>query len=345
MITTLQLTRPDDWHLHLRDGKVLTDLISVTARCFTRAIIMPNLWPPITTTQQALAYRSRILAAQPKNLVFKPLMTLYLTDNTTPEEIIRAQDSGHIYAVKLYPAKVTTNADSGVTHLSRIYSVLEVLQKQRFPLLIHGEVTNPEIDIFDREKMFIEYHLEPLLRNFPALKVVLEHITTREAVDFIHTASENIGATITPHHLLLNRNALLEGGVRPHYYCLPVLKREIHRQALIAAATSGNPRFFLGTDSAPHAKSTKEAACGCAGIYNSPVALEIYAEIFEASNALEKLEAFASFHGPDFYGLPRNQDTITLIKDSWQVPKSLPFGDEILIPLRAGTTIIWRVTK
>jgi dihydroorotase len=306
---------------------------------------MPNLRPPITTTQQALAYRERILAAQPKNLTFEPLMTLYLTDNTTPEEIICAQGSGHIYAAKLYPAGATTNADSGVTHFSKIYSLLEVLQQQRFPLLIHGEVTDPTIDIFDREKVFIERHLAPLLHDFPALQVVLEHITTREAVDFINTAPGNIAATITPHHLLLNRNAMLAGGIQPHHYCLPVLKREIHRQALVAAATSGNSKFFLGTDSAPHAKSTKERACGCAGIYSSHAALELYAEIFEASGALKELEAFASFHGPDFYGLPRNQDTVMLLKAPWQVPESLAFGDETLVPLRAGTTVAWRLAK
>jgi dihydroorotase len=306
---------------------------------------MPNLRPPITTTQQALAYRERILAAQPKGLTFKPLMTLYLTDDTIPDEITRAQDSSHIYAVKLYPAGATTNADSGVTHLRKLYPLLEALQQQGLPLLIHGEVTDPTIDIFDREQVFIERHLAPLLYNFPALRIVLEHITTREAVDFINTAPENIAATITPHHLLLNRNAMLAGGIQPHHYCLPVLKRETHRQALVAAATSGNPKFFLGTDSAPHAKIAKETACGCAGIYSSHAALELYAEVFEEAGALEKLEAFASFHGPKFYGLPRNQDTITLLKDPWQVPESLLFGDEVLVPLRAGTIATWRLAE
>ncbi|ABA58974.1 dihydroorotase [Nitrosococcus oceani ATCC 19707] len=345
MVTTLQLTRPDDWHLHLRDGKMLTDIVPATGRRFARAIIMPNLRPPITTTTQALAYRKRILAAQPKNLDFEPLMTLYLTDNTIPEEITRARDSGHIYAVKLYPAGATTNADFGVTCLHKLYPVLEALQQQQLPLLIHGEVTDPAVDIFDRERVFIESHLIPLLHDFPALRVVLEHITTQEAVDFIEAAPPNIAATITPHHLLFNRNALLAGGIQPHYYCLPVLKREIHRQALVAAATSGNPKFFLGTDSAPHAKTAKETACGCAGIYSSHAALELYAEAFEEASALEKLEAFASFHGPDFYGLPRNQDTVTLIKTPWQVPESLPYGDDALIPLRGGTTVAWRLAE
>ncbi|ADE13834.1 dihydroorotase, homodimeric type [Nitrosococcus halophilus Nc 4] len=342
---TLQLTRPDDWHLHLRDGKVLADLIPATARCFARAIIMPNLRPPITSTGQALAYRERILAARPQGLAFEPLMTLYLTDNTTPEEIARARDSGHIYAVKLYPAGATTNADSGVTNLRQRYAVLEALQEQGLPLLVHGEVTDPNVDIFDREQVFIERHLIPLLRDFPALRIVLEHITTGEAVDFIKGAPKNIAATITPHHLLLNRNAMLTGGIQPHHYCLPVLKREKHRQALIAAAISGNPKFFLGTDSAPHAKTAKETACGCAGIYSSHAALELYAEIFEGVGALEKLEAFTSFHGPDFYGLPRNQETVTLLKTPWRVPEKLPFGDQILIPLRAGTTVAWRLAE
>lgn len=342
---TLQLTRPDDWHLHLRDGKVLADLIPATARCFARAIIMPNLRPPITSTRQALAYRERILAARPQDLSFEPLMTLYLTDNTTPEEIARARDSGYIYAIKLYPAGATTNADSGVTNLRQRYTVLEALQEQGLPLLVHGEVTDPNVDIFDREQVFIERHLIPLLRDFPALQIVLEHITTGEAVDFIKGAPKNIAATITPHHLLLNRNAMLTGGIQPHHYCLPVLKREKHRQALIAAATSGNPKFFLGTDSAPHAKTAKETACGCAGIYSSHAALELYAEIFEGVGALEKLEAFASFHGPDFYGLPRNQETVTLLKTPWRVPEKLPFGDQILIPLRAGTTVAWRLAE
>ncbi|KFI21891.1 dihydroorotase [Nitrosococcus oceani] len=346
MATTLQLTRPDDWHLHLRDGKMLTDIVPATGRRFARAIIMPNLRPPITTTTQALAYRKRILAAQPKNLGFEPLMTLYLTDNTIPEEITRARESGHIYAVKLYPAGATTNADFGVTCLHKLYPVLESLQQQQqLPLLIHGEVTDPAVDIFDRERVFIESHLIPLLHDFPTLRVVLEHITTQEAVDFIEAAPPNVAATITPHHLLFNRNALLAGGIQPHYYCLPVLKREIHRQALVTAATSGNPKFFLGTDSAPHAKTAKETACGCAGIYSSHAALELYAEAFEEAGALEKLEAFASFHGPDFYGLPRNQDTVMLIKAPWQVPKSLPYGDDALIPLRGGTIVAWRLAE
>ncbi|QBQ53239.1 dihydroorotase [Nitrosococcus wardiae] len=345
MTMTLQLTRPDDWHLHLRDGKVLADLIPATARCFARAIIMPNLRPPITSTPQALAYRERILAARPPDLGFEPLMTLYLTDNTTPEEIARARNSGHIYAVKLYPAGATTNADSGVTNLRQRYAVLEALQEQGLPLLIHGEVTDPSVDIFDREQVFIKRHLIPLLHDFPALRIVLEHITTAEAVDFINGAQKNIAATITPHHLLLNRNAMLAGGIQPHHYCLPVLKRERHRQALVAAATSGNPKFFLGTDSAPHTKTAKETACGCAGIYSSHAALELYAEVFEGVGALAQLEAFASFHGADFYGLPRNQDTVTLLKAPWRVPEKLPFGDEVLIPLRAGATVSWQLAE
>lgn len=345
MAMMLQLTRPDDWHLHLRDGKVLADLIPATARRFARAIIMPNLRPPLTSTAQALAYRERILAARPRDPDFTPLMTLYLTDNTTPAEITRARDSGHIYAVKLYPAGATTNADAGVTSLRRLYPVLEALQKQGLPLLIHGEVTDSAVDIFDREQVFIDHHLAPLLRDFPGLRIVLEHITTREAVDFVKAAPQNLAATITPHHLLLNRNAMLAGGIQPHYYCLPVLKRELHRQALVAAATSGNPKFFLGTDSAPHAQHAKETACGCAGIYSSHAALELYAEAFEEADALEKLEPFASFHGPDFYGLPRNQGRITLLKDPWQVPEELPFGDEVLIPLRAGATVAWRLAE
>ncbi len=339
----LQLIRPDDWHLHLRDGAALRAVIPHTARRFGRAIIMPNLQPPILSTAQALAYRQRILSTIPEGSAFEPLMTLYLTDNTTPQEIVRAQDSGYIHAVKLYPAGATTHADSGVTHLPRIYPVLEALQQQGLPLLIHGEVTDPAIDIFDRERVFIERHLIPLLHHFPALRVVLEHITTQEAVDFIRAASSNVAATITPHHLLLNRNAMWAGGFQPHHYCLPVLKREIHRQALIAAAVSGNPKFFLGTDSAPHAKAAKETACGCAGIYSSHAALEFYAEVFESAGRLEKLEAFASFHGPDFYGLPHNRSTVTLVKAPTQVPESLAFGDEVLIPLRAGQTVSWRL--
>jgi dihydroorotase len=345
MTTTLNFTRPDDWHLHLRDGKVLPTLVLDTARRFSRAIIMPNLQPPITTTRQALAYRERILAAKPTGSPFEPLMTLYLTDNTTPKEIARAYASGHIYAVKLYPAGATTNAASGVTDLHKIYPVLEALQKYRLPLLVHGEVTDPAIDIFDREKVFIDRHLTPLLSDFPHLRLVLEHITTLEAVEFISMTPANTAATITAHHLLLNRNAMLVGGIQPHHYCLPVLKREKHRQALLAAATSGNPKFFLGTDSAPHAKAAKETGCGCAGIYTSHAALEFYAEAFESAGALEKLEAFASFHGPDFYGLPRNQGTITLLKTAWQVPQSLVFGNEVLIPLRAGRTVAWHLAS
>ncbi|WP_197745329.1 dihydroorotase [Candidatus Nitrosacidococcus tergens] len=341
----LIITHPDDWHLHLRDGSVLVHTVFDASQRFARAIVMPNLKPPIITTQQALAYRNRILSVLPKDKIFQPLMTLYLTDNTTAKEIISAKDSGYIYGVKLYPAGVTTNADSGVTSLTKLYPIFEVLQKKKLPLLLHGETIDPSIDIFDREKVFIEQNLIPILHDFPELKVVLEHISTQEAVEFIKAMPSNIAATITPHHLLLNRNAMLLGGIQPHHYCLPVLKKEKHRQALIAAATSGSPKFFLGTDSAPHSKSNKESACGCAGIYNSHAALELYAEIFEAADSLSKLEGFTSFYGPDFYGLPRNQAKITLLRSPWKVPKNLPFGDQVLIPLQAGLTINWCLEK
>ncbi|WP_264696353.1 dihydroorotase [Candidatus Nitrosacidococcus sp. I8] len=341
----LTITYPDDWHLHVRDESALVHTVFDASQRFARAIIMPNLKPPIITTQQALAYRNRILSVLPKDRIFQPLMTLYLTDNTTAEEIIRAKDSGYIYGVKLYPAGVTTNSDSGVANLAKLYPIFEILQRKTLPLLLHGETADLNIDIFDREKIFIERNLIPILHDFPELKVVLEHISTQEAVEFIQATSSNIAATITPHHLLLNRNAMLLGGIQPHHYCLPVLKREKHRQALITAATSGNPKFFLGTDSAPHSKSNKESACGCAGIYNSHAALEIYTEIFEAADSLNKLEGFTSFYGPDFYELPRNQAKITLIKSPWKVPETLPFGDQVLIPLQAGLTINWRLEK
>lgn len=341
---TLTLTRPDDWHLHLRDDAAMQAVLPDTARRFGRAIVMPNLKPPVTTVARAAAYRERILVALPAGMTFEPLMTLYLTDNTAADEILRAKDSGFVHAVKYYPAGATTNSDSGVTDLARAYPAIAALEAVGMPLLLHGEVVDAAIDIFDREAVFIERHLRPLLENFPALKVVLEHITTKDGVDFVTAAGPSVAGTLTAHHLLLNRNALFVGGIRPHHYCLPVLKRETHRQALVAAATSGNPKFFLGTDSAPHAKGAKEAACGCAGCYTAHAAIELYAEVFEAAGALNRLEAFASFHGADFYGLPRNRDTITLQRETWTVPASLPYPDgEVLIPLRAGETIAWRL--
>ena len=343
--TTLTLTRPDDWHLHVRDGDVLQNVVPHTARCFARAIIMPNLKPPVTTVQQALAYRDRILASLPKESSFNPLMTLYLTDNTQPTEIRTAVESPHVHAVKYYPAGATTNADSGVTDISHTYAVLEVMEELGLPLLIHGEVTDPAVDVFDREAVFIETVLIPLLQRYPKLRVVLEHITTQQAVAFIHATQDNIAATITAHHLLMNRNAMFQGGIRPHHYCLPVLKRELHRQALLKAATSGNPKFFLGTDSAPHAQSAKESACGCAGMYTAYAAMELYAEAFEQAGALDKLEGFSSFFGADFYGLPRNKDTITLSKQEWTIPQTLVFADETLIPLRAGESVSWKLNN
>ncbi|MDT8450658.1 MAG: dihydroorotase [Wenzhouxiangellaceae bacterium] len=339
----LTLTRPDDWHLHLRDGAMLEAVLPATARCFARAIVMPNLKPPVTTVAAAVEYRQRILAALPEGMPFEPLMTLYLTDNTTPDEIRRAADSDFVHAVKYYPAGATTNSDSGVTDLERAVPAIEAMQEADVPLLLHGEVTDPEIDIFDREAVFIERHLEPLLRDFPDLRVVLEHVTTREGVDFVASAPANVAATITVHHLLLNRNAMFEGGLRPHYYCLPVVKRQSHRRALVAAATSGSPKFFLGTDSAPHAKSAKEADCGCAGIFSAPVALELYAEVFEAAGALDRLEAFASFHGADFYRLLRNSERVTLEREERTVPDVFDADGEAVVPLRAGGRTAWRL--
>lgn len=339
---TLTITRPDDWHIHLRDGDVLPHTVADAARYFGRAIAMPNLTPPVTNTEQALAYRERILAAAP-NARFQPLMVLYLTDNMAPAEIARAKASGHVYAAKLYPAGATTNSDAGVTSLARIYPVLEAMQKHGMPLLVHGEVTHADVDIFDREKVFIDQQLSKLVQDFPALKVVFEHITTADAAQFVAAAPPSVGATITAHHLLYNRNHMLVGGIRPHFFCLPILKRNTHQQALIHAATSGNPKFFLGTDSAPHAKHRKENACGCAGCYTAHAAIELYAEVFEQSNALSKLEAFASHHGADFYGLPRNTDTITLKKNEVKVASEFQFGSETLVPLRAGETIGWQV--
>ena len=342
----LTLPRPDDWHLHLRDGATMAAVLPHTVQRFARAIVMPNLNPPITTTAQALAYRERIVAAIPDGGRFTPLMTLYLTENTPAEEIVRASESDHILGVKLYPAGATTHSDAGVRELSRVLPVLEKMAELGVPLLVHGEVTDPGVDIFDREQRFIEQVLAPLLERLPELKVVLEHITTREAVEFVSTAGENLAATITAHHLLLNRNALFSGGIRPHHFCLPVLKREIHREALLAAAISGSPRFFLGTDSAPHPRHTKESSCGCAGIYTAHAAIELYAEAFEQAGALERLEGFACHFGADFYGLPRNEETITLVKEPWTVPQHYPLGSgTTLVPLRAGGRIGWRIAN
>ncbi len=339
----INLTRPDDWHLHLRDGALMQSVLPDTARQFARAIVMPNLRPPVTTAEQALAYRQRILDALPAGAKFEPLMTLYLTDNTSAEEIRKAKQSGVIHAVKLYPAGATTNSDAGVTDLRKTHAALEELQRCGMPLLVHGEVTDSAIDVFDREAVFIERVLHPLLKDLPKLRLVFEHITTKDAAQFVASAADNIAATITAHHLLYNRNAMLVGGIRPHYYCLPVLKREMHREALVQAATSGNKKFFLGTDSAPHAQHTKETACGCAGCYTAHAAIELYAEAFEAAGALDKLEGFASFFGADFYGLPRNTDTIILRKQEWQVPASMGFGEHRLVPLRSGEKINWKL--
>lgn len=342
-MTTVTIIKPDDWHLHVRDGEYLRDVVPDTARCFARAIIMPNLQPPALTTAQALAYRQRILAAVPVGVDFTPLMTLYLTDNTSPAEIVTAKQSGLIHAVKLYPAGATTHSDAGVTNIQRTYASLEKMAELGMPLLVHGEVTDPQVDVFDREQQFIERVLQPLSQRIPQLKIVFEHVTTAEAVAFVEQSAATIAATITPHHLLYNRNAMFRGGIRPHYYCLPVLKREQHRAALVKAATSGNPKFFLGTDSAPHTQATKETACGCAGIYTAHAAIEFYAEAFSAAGKLDKLESFASCFGADFYGLPRNTTTITLQQQDWQVPASKQFGNEKLIPLRAGEAVHWQV--
>ena len=338
--TTITLTQPDDLHLHVREGDALRSVVPDTARQFARAIIMPNLANPITRVAQAKNYRDEILAAL-DNSSFEPLMTLYLTDKTTAETIHEAKASGFIHALKLYPAGATTNSDKGVTDLKNIYPALEAMQETGIPLLVHGEVTDPEIDIFDREYVFIETILEPLIKRFPTLKVVLEHITTSDAVEFVTNAPENIAATITAHHLLMNRNTIFAGGIRPHHYCLPILKRETHRQALLKAATSGNPKFFLGTDSAPHAQGAKESACGCAGMYTAYHAMELYTEAFDNADALDKLEGFASFYGAYFYGLARNTETITLNRRNWEVPKQLPLGKEVIIPLRAGEMCQW----
>jgi dihydroorotase len=341
-VDTLTLTRPDDWHLHLRDGAALAAVLPATARQFARAIVMPNLRPPVTTAAAALAYRERILAALPAGSVFEPLMTLYLTDNTPPEEIGRARAAG-VVALKLYPAGATTNSDAGVTDLRKVYPTLEAMQRAGLLLLVHGEVTDPDVDIFDREAVFIDRVMRPLRRDFPKLKVVFEHITTAEAAAYVAGSSGPTAATITAHHLLYNRNALFTGGLRPHYYCLPVLKKEVHRLALVQAATSGSPQFFLGTDSAPHAAALKEQSVCGAGCYTAPAALELYAEAFEAAGALDQLEGFASHFGADFYGLPRNRGSVTLVRQAWALPESLPFGDALIKPLRAGETLNWKL--
>ncbi len=338
----LTMTRPDDWHLHVRDGAALQAVVPATAAQFGRAIIMPNLRPPVTTTEQALAYRQRILDAVPQGMSFEPLMTLYLTDNTPPDEVARAKAAG-VVAFKLYPAGATTNSDAGVTDIRKTYATLEAMQREGLLLLVHGEVTDGDIDIFDREAVFIERVMQPLRKDFPELKVVFEHITTRDAADYVLQAGRFTAATITAHHLLYNRNAIFQGGLRPHYYCLPVLKREVHRQALVQAAISGNPRIFLGTDSAPHPAHLKEHAAACAGCYTALSALELYAEAFDNAGALDKLEAFASFNGADFYGLPRNTGAVTLRRESWTLPEAVPFGDAQLKPLRGGETLAWRV--
>ncbi|GMQ49074.1 dihydroorotase [Vibrio sp. 10N] len=341
-MTTLTITRPDDWHVHLRDGDVLKDTVRDISRYNGRALIMPNTIPPVTDTEMALAYKARIMAEQPSEQ-FEPLMALYLTDNTTPDEIRKAKESGAVVAAKLYPAGATTNSDSGVTSAKNIYHVLEAMEEVGMLLLVHGEVTTHEVDIFDREKEFLDTVLAPIVNDFPNLKIVLEHITTADAANFVKNANDNVAATITAHHLLYNRNHMLVGGIKPHFYCLPILKRGTHQQALIEAATSGSKKFFLGTDSAPHAKGKKEAACGCAGSYTAHAAVELYAEVFEQEGKLENLEGFASHNGPDFYGLPRNTDTITLEKDEWNVPETMPFGSDIVVPIRGGETVNWKV--
>ena len=340
----LTLTQPDDWHLHLRDGAALKAVLPHTVRQFARAIVMPNLKPPVRSVADAAAYRDRIIAAIPTGQRFEPLMTLYLTDNTSPEDIIAAKASEFVKAVKYYPAGATTNSDFGVTDIRKCDRVFAAMQEVDLPLLLHGEVTDKIVDVFDREKVFIEQYLIPLRSRFPKLRVVLEHITTSDAVKFVLSA-DNIAATITPQHLLLNRNSIFQGGIRPHFYCLPILKREVHRQALLQAATSGNPKFFLGTDSAPHTRDRKETSCGCAGCYSALHALELYAEAFESVDAIDKLEAFASFHGPDFYQLPRNTGQITLTKTTWRIPDEVPFTDAGLVPLRAGEEITWQMTR
>ncbi|HSD52743.1 MAG TPA: dihydroorotase [Burkholderiales bacterium] len=342
---SITITRPDDWHLHLRDGAALAAVLPYTARQFARAIVMPNLRPPVTTVDVARAYRARIRAAlpQPATAAFEPLMTLYLTDNTSPDDIAAARASGFVHAVKYYPAGATTNSDSGVTALERAFPALAAMEEHDLPLLVHGEVTDPDVDVFDREKVFIAAVLVEIVRRFPALRVVFEHITTKDAADYVLAAGPRIGATITAHHLLYNRNAIFAGGLRPHYYCLPVLKRENHREALLRAATGGSPKFFLGTDSAPHPRGEKEGACGCAGCFTAHAALELYAEAFDTGGALDRLEAFASFNGPDFYRLPRNAGRVTLVRERWEAPRELAFGATTLVPLRGGEALGWRL--
>ena len=340
----ITLAKPDDWHLHLRDGALMGDVVGMSAQQMGRAIIMPNLLPPVTEAKQAVAYRKKIIESLPKRSSFNPLMTLYLTDNTTKKNIIDASNEKHVYAAKLYPAGATTNSDSGVTNLKNVYPIIEQMQKEGLPLLIHGEVINNLVDVFDREKVFIETILGDILRSFPELKVVLEHITTKDAVDFVSKSKENIAATITPHHLLSNRNHMFLGGIKPHYYCLPVLKRKVpHQEALIKAATSGSSKFFLGTDSAPHDKGQKESACGCAGIFSANAAIELYAEAFDRAAKIDKLEGFAAHFGADFYGLPRNTETITLEKNPWTVPDNYDFSSSKVIPFFAGESLSWRV--
>ncbi|MBT3014789.1 MAG: dihydroorotase [Candidatus Thiodiazotropha sp. (ex Clathrolucina costata)] len=341
----ITLIRPDDWHLHLRDDEAMKSVVAHTAERFARAIVMPNLKPPVTTTAMAMAYRDRILSALPHNSDFTPLMTLYMTDRLTSDEVIVAKKSEVIKGIKLYPAGATTHSDAGVTDIRKLYPVLETMQREGLPLLIHAEVTDPDVDIFDREQVFIDRHLRPLTRDFPALPMVFEHITTRQAVDFVRANEGTVGATITVQHLLYNRNAMLVGGIRPHYYCLPILKRESHQSALIEAATSGESHFFLGTDSAPHPQHAKECACGCAGCYTAHAAIELYAEIFDRANALDKLEGFASLFGPDFYGLPRNRDTITLAKKKWSIPESYQFGQDRVVPLGSGESVNWQLVR
>lgn len=340
---TLIITQPDDWHLHLRDGDVLTDLVPHTSRQFARAIVMPNLTPPVTTTEMAQAYRQRILSAVPAEHQFEPLMSIYLTNNTPADEVLRAKDSGIVHGFKYYPAGATTNSDAGVTDIKNCYKTLETMQKHGMILQVHGEVTDPAVDVFDREARFIEEVLEPLKNDMPELKIVFEHITTKHAAQFVNDADEFVAATMTPQHLLYNRNEIFKGGVRPHYYCLPILKREEHRLELVKAATSGSSKFFLGTDSAPHSQNRKESSCGCAGIFSSPLAIELYARAFDDNNALDKLEGFASFYGADFYGLPRNSGTISLEKEEWTVPESFPLANEKIIPMHAGEKESWKL--
>jgi dihydroorotase len=343
--TRLNLRRPDDWHVHLRDGPALAAVVPATARVFGRAVVMPNLRPPVTTLEAARAYRARVLAALPAGSRFEPLMTLYLTDNTPADEIARAKASGFVVAAKYYPAGATTNSDAGVTALERAYPAIAAMEKHGLVLSLHGEVTDADVDIYDRERVFVDRRLAGLVRDFPGLKVVVEHITTREAAQFVAEAGPRVAATITPQHLLWSRNAMLVGGVRPHYYCLPILKRETHRQALVAAATAGGAKFFLGTDSAPHARHTKENACGCAGCYSAPLALELYAEAFEDAGALDRLEGFASVHGAAFYGLAPHEERVTLVREAWTVPADYAYGDETIVPLRAGEPVRWRLDR